>query len=205
MAPRIRSLPEVAVAALAAPLGLLLLAAACGSTRGAEDVGPELVPSRLGGLRCSMTYDGDWLGGMPSSERIAEDLELASRRGVEVVLDLRSPEARGALPLDVYAGALGLSLVAVDVGIGEAEDGAPVTEGGVDRVRALLETPGRRRVLLLDDDGTLASMIYAIHLAADEGIDEDTALRAARATGLGDGGERFVREQIARIRAAGSS
>lgn len=207
MALRIRSPLDLARAARAvlAVTPVLLLACACGATRGDEGVGPELAPSRLGGLRCAMTYDGDWLGGMPPSERVAEDLELASRRGVEVVLDLRSPAARGALPLDVYADALGLSLVAVDVGIGEAEDDAPVTEDGVDRVRALLETPGRRRVLLLDDDGTLASMIYAIHLAADEGVDEDVALRAARATGLGDGGERFVREQIARIRAAGSS
>lgn len=190
------------VAAAAAPL---LLACACGATRGAESVDPELTPSRLGGLRCAMTYDGDWLGGMSSSERIAGDLELAARRGVEVVLDLRGPDGREALPLDVYADALGLALVAVDLGADGTTEGLPVTEDGVDRVRALLETPGRRRTLLLDDDGTLASMIYAIHLAADEGVDEDTALRAARATGLGDGGERFVRDQIARIRAAGSS
>jgi hypothetical protein len=157
-----------------------------------------------------MTYDGDWLGGVSSSERIAEDLELASRRGVEVVLDLRDPGERASLPLDVYTGALGLSLVAVDL-VGGASGGAgpdtnlPVTEAGLDRVRALLETPGRRRVLLLDDDGTIASMIYAIHLAADEGVDGDTALRAARATGLGGDGEAFFRDQVARIRAADGS
>ena len=95
----------------ACALSLALLLGACGGSRGLESTGPELTPSRLGGLRCAMTYDGDWLGGMPSAERIPEDLELASRRGVEVVLDLRSPAERAALPLDVYADALGLSLV----------------------------------------------------------------------------------------------
>ena len=46
-----------------------------------------------------MTCDGDWLGGSSSPDGLAADLDLAGRRGVEVVIDMRSERARASTPL----------------------------------------------------------------------------------------------------------
>ena len=150
-----------------------------------------------------MTYDGDWLGGMPPWDELSADLELAARRGVDLVIDLRSSRARANQPLDDSVTAAGLRLVTVS-------DGPPVAEAAelssglsdhvVDEVRSVLNAPGRRRSLLMDEHGTRASMVYAIHLAVDEGIAEAEALRAVRATGMSQANADFVQQQIARIR-----
>ena len=70
----------------------------------------------------------------------------------------------------------------------------------IDEVRDILNGPGRKRSLLLDENGTRASTVYAIHLTVDEGIAEAEALRAARATGMTQANADFVREQVERIR-----
>ena len=153
-----------------------------------------------------MTCDGDWLGGTSSSGGLAADLDLASRRGVEVVIDMRTERARASTSLGELAAAAGLAVVEVDplMGFDASEGGAPlavpVTDRAVNRIRAVLGTPDRPRALLLDDDGRLASSVYAIHLVADEGVDAAVALGAARSAGLTDSCQAFVVEQVARIR-----
>ncbi len=155
-----------------------------------------------------MTYDGDWLGGASPEECLPEDLELAARRGVEVLVDLRSPSYQEAYPLDEVASAAGLDLVKIDLVNPDASsadraEGEPsnlISDRAVDSVREILLAPGRRRTLLLDGDGTLSSMIYAVHLTVDEGMAEAEALRAARATGLSQIQESFVKRQVDRIR-----
>lgn len=154
-----------------------------------------------------MTYDGDWLGGMPPADELFADLELAARRGVEFVIDLRSAHARRVQPLDEAVQAAGLTLVVVPDAKSDAKPdpeapASPVglSEEAVDEVRRILNAPGRRRSLLMDENGTLASMVYAIHLAVDEGIAEAEALRAARATGMSEAHVNFVHEQVLRIR-----
>ncbi len=183
--------------------------AGCGGigVRSKVSVGPRLAPARLGSIRCAMTYDGDWLGGMPPADELHADLELAARRGVDFVIDLRSSYARGVQPLDEAVKAAGLSLVTVsDAPVEEDEAGEagalPVglSAQAVDEVRRILNAPGRRRSLLIDENGTRASMVYAIHLAVDEGIAEAEALRAARATGMNQVCADFVHEQVERIR-----
>lgn len=152
-----------------------------------------------------MTYDGDWLGGMPPIECLPEDLELASRRGVEVVVDLRSIRRRLEHGLEgpvVDAGMeyVSIELQRLDVGDDTGRDDLEViSDEAVDQVRSVLRAPGRRRVLLVDDDGTYSSMIYAIHLAADENVSEAMALRAARATGISVENEEFVKRQVRRL------
>lgn len=195
-------------------LQLALLAAllpGCGgrSLRSGVSVGPRLTSARLGALRGAMTYDGDWLGGTPPMDSLPADLDLAARRGVEVVVDLRSPKVREAVPLQGPAGEVGLDVVEVDLmgdaassgpTAGPSPERVPITDRAVDRVRAILESPGRRRTLLLDDDGTYASTLYAIHLIVDENVPAAEALRAARATGLDAACEAFVADQVVRIR-----
>lgn len=154
-----------------------------------------------------MTYDGDWLGGLSPVEDLAEDLELAARRGVDFAIDLRTSHARSVLPLDEAAEAAGLELVEIE-GSDPLPDesgelpfgGIGVSDQAVDAVRRILNAPGRKRSLLLDENGTRSSMVYAVHLTVDEGVAEAEALRAARATGLSQDGVEFVRYQVKRIR-----
>lgn len=170
-----------------------------GALRRSAPAVPRLVTQRLGNIRCAMTYDGDWLGGIPSIEDLEGDLDLAARRGVEILIDLRWDGSKQYLPLEPYTSPLGLELVEVGVGRPVDTGSFRISKEAVDQVRSILTAPGRRRVLLLDDSGTLAPAIYAVHLAVDEGIPEAEALRAARAVGLSSTCEGFVREQVDRI------
>lgn len=197
--------PSRRTVSLALVLSVAALSAACAgrSVRAGVTVGPRLTAARLGEVRGAMTYDGDWLGGTPPLECLAADLDLASRRGVEILVDMRSARIRSSVPLAGLAGDAGLEVVEVD--LLEGFDGAeapevPITDRAVDRIRQILKAPGRRRTLLLDDDGRLASTVYAVHLAVDENVPATMALRAARSTGLSDACELFVKEQVARIR-----
>ena len=156
-----------------------------------------------------MTYDGDWLGGMPPADELSADLELAARRGVDFVIDLRSIYARSVQPLDEAVANAGLSLItlsdeSMELPPSESSDGTTLPIGlssaAVDEVRRILNAPGRRRSLLIDENGTRASMVYAVHLTVDEGIAEAEALRAARATGMNQACADFVHEQVVRIR-----
>ena len=200
--------PTRRTASLALALAVAALSAACAGGRVRADLpaGPSFTAARLGELRGAMTCDGDWLGGSSSPDGLAADLDLAGRRGVEVVTDMRSERARASTPLSELAAAAGLEVVEVDplMGFDASEGGAPpavpVTDRAVNRIRAVLGTPDRPRALLLDDDGRLASSVYAIHLVADEGVDADAALGAARSIGLTDSCQAFVMEQVARIR-----
>lgn len=202
------SLFATALALMAVGLGTGWLGGCSGrSLRSGVSVGPRLTSARLGSVRSAMTYDGDWLGGTSPPECLIEDLQLAARRGVEVVVDLRAPGYQKTFPLDEPARAAGLDLVQVAVadsdGADDGDTGFPpelISDGTVDRVREILLAPGRRRTLLLDGDGTLSSMIYAVHLSVDEGVAEAEALRAARETGLSRPQEEFVKRQIDRLR-----
>ncbi|MEL6431237.1 MAG: hypothetical protein AAFU73_00550 [Planctomycetota bacterium] len=185
-------------AAVATVVVLSLASAACSGRRPVvvESVGPRLVSARLGSVRCALTCDGDWLGGVPPESAVAEDFELAARRGIGVVLDLRTADVRGALGLEESASVAGLEFMPVDV---DAAD-APVSERAIERVLGYLATPGRPRAILLGDDGRVPSMLYAIHLSVDADVELDEAIRSARATGLQADDEAFVRSQVARLR-----
>ncbi len=205
----LRPARAVAAAVLCGCALLPTMLAGCGSVgmRTNVSVGPRLSSARLGSIRSAMTYDGDWLGGLPPIEELASDLELAARRGVDFVVDLRSSHARSVLPIQNAVALAGLEFIAVPGTdpIPESEwrtpaDSCGVSSEAVDAVREILMAPGRRRSLLLDENGTRSSMIYAIHLTVDEGVAEHEALRAARATGLSQAGVDFVRSEVQRIR-----
>ena len=87
--------PTRRIASLTLALAAAALSAACagGLVRADVPAGP-LHRGAPGELRGAMTCDGDWLGGSSSSGGLAADLDLASRRGVEVVIDMRSARVR---------------------------------------------------------------------------------------------------------------
>ncbi|MEC8493953.1 MAG: hypothetical protein VXZ39_03465 [Planctomycetota bacterium] len=200
--------PTRRTASLALALTVAALSAACagGHVRADLPAGPRFSAARLGELRGAMTCDGDWLGGSSSNGGLAADLDLASRWGVEVVIDMRSGRARASAPLAQPAAAAGLEVVEIDplegsgTLAGSESTAVQITDLAVDRIRTALGATDRPRALLLDDDGRLAAAVYAVHLVADGGVDAATALRAASSTGFTDSCEAFVTEQVARIR-----
>jgi len=164
--------------------------------------GPRLSPDRLGSVRSSLACDGDWMGGIPLAEDLDDDLGLAHRRGVTVIIDLRDAANRDLMPLDAAAERAGMELVEIDralAGDTLQDLTSEISNAAVDVVRDLLNEPGRSGVLLLDDDGSLAAAVYAIYLTADRGVDESGTLNAARSSGMSDDDVAFVRRQVARI------
>ena len=68
-------------------------------------------------------------------------------------------------------------------------------------MRTILQMRGRQRALLLDETGVGSSLVYAIHLTVDKGVEEVEALRAARAIGIDESFAEFVHDEVERIRA----
>ena len=141
------------------------------------------------------------IGGVPLPEDLDDDLDLARRRGVATIIDLRDDRARTALPLDDAAVRVGMDLVVVERNLPSdtiQDLTSEISNAAIDSVRDVLNRPGRDGVLLLDDDGSLSAAVYAIHLAADKGADPSDVLRGARGSGLSDRDADFVRSQVAR-------
>ena len=90
----------------------VLVSTSCGLTRGSSIAAyPELRPAELGSMRNVRVCDErTWFGSVPS----ADDLDLAARRGVTRVFDLRTPSTRGD-ELRVTAEALGLEYAAPEL------------------------------------------------------------------------------------------
>ncbi len=167
---------------------------------------PRLNAEPLGGVKRSLTFSGDWVGGAPTDGSEEASINLACRRGVEMVVDLRRAPASGG-PVESVAREAGLVFVAVDpsgdeCAAGEApstveDHGVFVADGALQEVRRLLNAPDRPRVLMLDDDGTLAAVMYGVYLAEDVGLDEGTVIDALRATGLSGAELRAILEAAA--------
>ncbi|MEM9380184.1 MAG: hypothetical protein AAGB93_09585 [Planctomycetota bacterium] len=197
-------MPRTTAASLVLALLFASTLLACGgkSIRPTGPVEPKLTADRLGSVRSALTYDGDWMGGVPLPEDLDDDLDLARRRGVATIIDLRDDRARTELPLEQAAVRVGMDLVVVERNLpGESIQDltSEISNAAIDSVRDVLNRPGRDGVLLLDDDGSLSAAVYAIHLAADKGADPSDVLRGARGSGLSERDADFVRSQLARI------
>ena len=194
-APRGARRPRALVA-----LGLLVLSA-CGATRGPAVASyPELRPARLGSMRnVRVCAETTWFGSVPSTD----DLDLAARRGVRRVVDLRAPSERAADPgVRGDARALGLEYVAPEL----PEDAVDTTEAQLEVVLGhFADVVGHsghdhthERVLLFCEDGSRCALFFAVHRAAHDGVPLDEALLEARRNGVkGADRERFVRKHAA--------
>ena len=173
-------------------LSLSLFALACGGPT-KEAVAPEslrLESSELGGMHNVSSVGNVWLGGLPS----VEDLDLARRRGIERVIDLRVPEETLDYDLRGECARLGLECVSISL---QAPDDLP--DSAVNLFVASLadtETP----TLVFCGDGSRSAMFFAVHRVVNGGLDVEEALYEARCAGMQPGApEEFVRAQIQRL------
>lgn len=171
---------------------MLALAASCGGTtkRAEPPESPRLESSELGGMRNVSSVGSVWLGGLPS----IQDLDLAKRRGIERVIDLRIPEE--ALDYDVRAECARLELECIAVNLRAADD---LPDSAVDLVvRSLADE--ERPTLVFCADGSRSAMFFAIHRVVNGDLDVEEALYEARCAGMQPGvPEEFVRAQITRL------
>ena len=184
-----------AVTALAACL-LVGLTSGCGSMDEIDE--GERIHHVENGELADMTnvcfYGQLWVGGQPS----AEALELAARRGVELVIDL---SREGELEFDASAVCQreGLEYQAVPCfGLGEDEQG--IDEFALDAVLELLDEHAGRPTLMFSRSGSEAALVFALHRGSSAGLSIEEAVAEARRAGLKPGvSEDELREQLQRL------
>jgi len=184
-----------AVTALATCL-LVGLTSGCGSMDEIDE--GERIQHVENGELADMTnvcfYGQLWVGGQPS----AEALELAARRGVELVIDL---SREGELEFDASAVCQreGLEYQAVPCfGLGEDEQG--IDEFALDAVLELLDEHAGRPTLMFSRSGSEAALVFALHRGSSAGLSIEEAVAEARRAGLKPGvSEDELREQLQRL------
>ena len=125
----------------------------------------------------------------------AEALELAERRGVEVVIDLRDVIPDDPEAFDIARGVrdLGLRYEWIPFQSGLIEDEA------VDQVMDQLTAEGRGQVLVFSETGARGAMLLAIYRTSVMDVSIGRALEDARRCGMKPGAsEDQVRRQIVR-------
>ncbi len=171
---------------LAAPVALLG-AASCVTP--APEAGShlrfELRAAQLGGMRNGAVAEGVWTGGEPE----LADLDLAERRGVRLVIDLRACSPRR--PSLAACEELGMQCVALPLPH-ELEHAA--TDEQVDAVLELLD----RRVptLVVCEDGSRSATMLALHRLVLGQTSLELALQELRGVGsLSEEDEDFLCSQ----------
>jgi uncharacterized protein (TIGR01244 family) len=178
---------------LALILGSLACAGPRSETLPAAAAEPELAD--LGNLSRCFLADGVYV----CSEPDGDALELAARRGVDLVIDLRAPSG-----IDVEG--VDLARAARDLGL--HYEHAPLRselmdDAQVDRVLAFLSDPVRGQVLVFCENGAKSAMLFAIYRAVTLDVSIEAALEDARRAGMKPGAsENQVRRQIARLQAS---
>lgn len=156
-------------------------------------IGAKVTPAEFGSMHNVSRVGALWIGSYPSPS----DLDLAARRGVDVVIDLSAESERPGWDLAAACGRFGIEHVRIGVAspkrVGDEE---------VDRCLAALRRAGGRQALLFCAHGDRAAMFLAIHRAADQGLPIADALDEARRAGMKPGlPEAFVRQQVERLAA----
>lgn len=193
--PTFRAAPIMPSPRRSVPLLAVLLGGCLGHRMDADvPVAPRLTVERLGDVKGSMTFDGDWVGGAPSPESAAASVDLAARRGVGLLVDLRSPGSRAAADLEALAREAGMAVVALDpsgadcsagsMAPSDEEHGPGPTETVAVELRSVLAAPDRPAALVLDDDGALAVPLYGAYLVMDRGVPADEVGASLRAAGF---------------------
>ncbi len=172
---------------------LVLAGAGCRSSRAADSPQalpewPSVVLAEMGTMHTVFLMEGLWFGSEPG----IEDLELARRRGVERVIDLR-----GTDPDDLARAGeqMGMRWTAIPFGASRGLD-----DEAVNRVLTLLGQESSPRTLMFCEDGSTCAALFAIHRILEFGLPLADALAEARRAGMHPGeGEEQVRAQIERI------
>lgn len=196
----------------AALIPLVCASLACKSFRESLEVPPPYPPmqdAQLGNMVNVFSCGPLWFGSAPT----LEDLDLASRRGLEMVLSVCTPREDPDFDLAAECEALGLEFV--DLGGSQEE----LSDEQVDRGLREIETSIQRALSRADStsempdggllvfcgDGSRSAVLVAIHRAALQGVPIEKALLEARRAGMKPGeSEDFVRSQVGRIRDQGT-
>lgn len=127
-----------------------------------------------------------WIGGLP----VRADLELAARRGLKQVLDVRPAHQSPGEDLAAAAREHGMDFVTL------AFDPERPDPAIVERALTEMRRPGPK--LLFCSDGGGAALILAVHRVRDQGVPLEEALGEARRMGMKPGApEDFVRRSAA--------
>lgn len=160
----------------------LLLLAGCGLLRKSSSGPPpiEALQSDELGSMTNVSVCGDlWVGGQPHRD----DLDLASRRGIELILDLSGP---GELGFDPAATCRRLKMlyVSAPLRIAESDD---FRQEDLNRVLEILEYQQGRTMLMFSSSGSEAALAFALHRARTEGLTSEEAELEARRAGMKPG------------------
>lgn len=188
-----RSTPGRPLSRLALGVISLLLASACGSTQAktTQRAYPEIVASSFGEMRNVSVTGSIWFGTMPS----ADDLELASRRGIERAIDLSTPSEASKCDLTSVCSALGIDYMVAGMHPAEL-----VTDHCVDLVLAWLKESRGKPTLMFDGSGGRCATFLAIYRSVELSVPLEEALVEARRAGMKPGApEEFVRAQYERL------
>lgn len=184
---------------LSGTLLLLSLLVACGGTgarRESAPARPSLRNGQMGSMNNVSVSGNIWMGSAPAPD----DLDLAARRGIERVIDLRSSaerEVAGRATEEFVAACqeLGLELLEVEV----PEDLSATRNSTVDEVVSLL-ADHESRTLLLCRDGRRSAVFFALHRIVNEDVSVEDALVEARRCGMAPGeDEAFLLRQSQRL------
>lgn len=130
-----------------------------------------------------------WFGGQPT----VEDLDLASRRGIESVIGLCETDAETSLQL--HASDLGMEYLLVPI-----KSGLATPAGTVDLVIGKLAASDNAPTLMFCDNGGVSAMFFAIYRVVFDGVLPEEALIEARKAGMKPGApEEFVLRHIERL------
>lgn len=171
----------------------LLGLAACTSSpqREMQSPWPPLQPAELGEMHNVAVSEGLWIGSQPCET----DLDLAARRQIQRVVNLRVPELQAGFDLPQTCARLGLEYVE----IGLDEDGS-LSDTSVDLALGLLEPrQPQPRTLLFCADGSRAVLIFAIHRVVHEQMPVASALAEAHRVGLRQSDDPTVQFHVQRL------
>ncbi len=174
-------------------LSVAFAAPGCASDRSGQEPGvpyPVLEGADFGGMQNVSQCGQVWVGTRPGRN----DLELAVRRGVQLVIDATAPGALDMGELRRAAVSLGLQYVAI------GSESVVLQNADVDRFLETIETVGQEPVLVFCDNGGRSAQLLAIFRVIHDGVPLRDALEDARRSGMKPGAdEDFVRGQVARL------
>ncbi len=166
-------------------LSAVLSLAACSARRTA----PKLEPSSCGTVQRVHTFDGVYLASQPA----AEDFRQAKTDGIHTVLNLRLPGELKEFDEPALVRELGMEYIAIPFQSPES-----LTPQVIDNVRALLNDPARRPLLVHCHSANRVGAVWLAHRVLDGGLDWDAALAEAKLVGLKSPAlEAAVRQYIA--------
>jgi uncharacterized protein (TIGR01244 family) len=182
-----KSIPAVSIALL-----LSLSLTSCESFDRAEGpTGIELTRSELGGLSNTTEWGEFYMGGQPT----AADLELAAKRGVTRVINIRTDFEVESVDYNEgdLSAELGMEYIHVPV------SWASMTDAKFDSLMQLVNAETDGKTLFHCASGNRVSVFVAAHRVIEAGVSYDDALKDARTAGMKPTSKPILDGQIARL------